>query len=207
MRRPVLLPSLIVLLLAGRVAAAEDDPLAAIRARAAQVAALRVPFSQEKRLAILDQPLVSQGMLELDRRAHAVRLSFTGSSVLALKAGRLRRWGPDGREESTGDDPALAAVVARMQALLDGDLAAVGDIFRTASVAPAEGQPGCTAVRLLPKTADLARQIERLDLVLRDADAAPVRLLLVAAGGDETDYRFAAPELLGAIAAGRFDAP
>lgn len=201
MRRllPLLLPIL--------AAAAEADPLAAIRARAAQVAALRVPFTQEKRLAILDQPLRSEGLLELDRRAHAVRLSFAGSAVLVLRDGRLRRWGPDGREESAGDDPAQAAVVQRLQALLDGDLAAVGDVFRVDAAGPDPERPGCIAVRLLPRTADLGRAIERLELSLRDADAAPVRLLLVAAGGDETDYRFAAPEAPAAIPPARFDAP
>lgn len=193
---------LLLVLLTGCLAAADPAPLLA-RLQEAQrgVATLRTTFTQEKRLALFDEPVTSQGVLEISRPETAVRWEYTGRSTLVLRQGRLRRWGADGREEPFGDDPGLAALQAQMESLLSGDWSTLGELF---TVGAATDAP---ALALTPKAASLGKYVARIDIVFRDDLLAPASVRIASADGDETLYTFAAPETGVALAAARFTGP
>lgn len=192
---------LLVLACSLALAAGEPLQLARLREAAARVASLRVEFTQEKRLALLDEPLRSAGVVEIDRARGALRWEYSGRSLLILAGDRIRRWGADGRPE-TGDDPSLQALAAQMRALLSGDWSALDRLFTVA--ADAQGAPALT---LTPRDAGLARYVEAIEVRFRDDLSAPASLVLRAPGGDATRYAFGEPQLGAAIPAARFAGP
>ena len=166
----------------------DDLPEALRRSQAAAVSipALRLPFTQIKHLAILDEPLVTPGCLEIDRVAWNLRWEFTGQAVLILSQGRLRRWGPDGKEENLRNDPAGQALGKQLQALLTGDWAPLRTLFSIA-----DGPDG--TVLFTPLTPEIARFIARLTLSFA-ASGAPTQMNIETAGGDRTEYKFSPPD-------------
>lgn len=198
---------LLLLALLGCAFTAESAPQPFTLARLAEIsqgiATLRVPFTQEKRLALFDEPVHSSGVIEISRPQAAVRWEYHGKSVLILKDGRIRRWGAEGKAETAGgDDPGGRAVQGQMQALLTGDWSALAELF-TVTPDPA----GATALILVPRSPDLAKYVARIDLVFRADLSAPQGLLVVSADGDETRYVFAAPERDVDLAPARFAGP
>lgn len=183
---------LLVLITAGAFAAepvAQPFSLQQLQEISQGIATLRVPFTQEKHLALFDEPVLSAGVIEISRPQAAVRWEYSGKSVLVLKDGRIRRWGAEGKEETVGgDDPGSRAAQGQMQALLTGDWSALAQLF---VIAP--DPHGATALSLVPKSPDLAKYIARIDLIFRADLSAPQSLTVVSADGDETRYRFAEP--------------
>src|SRR4051794_17024138 len=93
--------ALLLLVFATGIAMAGDAPPAAdpadafldkVKAGAQSVATVRVPFVQEKRLAILDEPIKSPGAIEISKPLKAVRWQFDGKSVMIFAHGKVRRW-------------------------------------------------------------------------------------------------------------------
>lgn len=193
----------------GLAAAEPSAPLPATLQRAQSaahdLAAVRLPFTQIKHLAILEEPLTTAGALEIDRQAGALRWEFTGQSVLILAKGRLRRWGPDGREEDLGNDPSAQALAGQMQALVTGDWAPLGALFALADgPAVADGQD--RTVVFTPLTPEIGRFIAKLTIAFA-ASGLPSTMQLDTAGGDRTEYRFAPPVAGWQPAAARFSGP
>lgn len=183
---------LLLILVAGRLAAGDAAPgeppvIARAAAAAARVAALRLAFTQEKRLEMLDEPLRSSGTIEIDRAHGRLRWQFERGPVLILAHGHLRRWGPDGKAEGLRDDPSLQAMQGQMQALVSGDWGVMRELFAIRAGADAD-----EAV-LVPRGTGLAAFVERIEVAFRP-DGSPRTLLLVAAGGDRTAYAFTEPE-------------
>ena len=182
--------------------AAEPLTLERLRAAGAGLTTLRVPFTQEKHLAILDEPVVTQGVLEISRPLQAVRWEFTGRSVLLFAHDHVRRFGAEGKEEAGGRDPGLQSMAGQMRALLSGDWTPMKELFDIA--ADADGTPRLV---LTPRTPDLARYLSRLEIRFRADLSAPESILLVANGDDRTEYRFAPPQAGAAIPPARFEQP
>ena len=185
-----------------RAASAEPLTLERLRAAGAGMTTLRVPFTQEKHLAILDEPVVTQGVLEISRPLQAVRWEFTGRSVLLFAHDHVRRFGAEGKEELGGRDPGLQSMAGQMRALLSGDWTPMKELFDLA--ADADGTPRLV---LTPRTSDLARYLTRLEIRFRADLGAPESILLVASGDDRTEYRFAPPQAGAEIPAARFERP
>jgi len=201
MPRSVALLLVVATLAAGEVTG--EPLLDRLHAASQALPSLRVAFTQSKLLALFDEPVVTRGVIEIDRRIGALRWEFTGHSVTVLKDGRLRRWGAEGREEAAAErDPGMPAMLGQMRALLSGDWRTVQDLF-TLTADPA----GASALTLVPKDAAIARYIARITVRFRADLAAPESLRLEAAGGDATDYTFAVPEPGALIAATRFERP
>ncbi|MBA3848326.1 MAG: outer membrane lipoprotein carrier protein LolA [Planctomycetes bacterium] len=193
--------SLLLSLIVAAVVAAEPFTLERLAAISRDIATVRIPFVQEKRLAILPEPVTAEGAIEISRPQAAVRWEFTGRSLMVLADGRIRRWDDRGREQ-VGDDPSLEALGAQMRALLSGDFASLGELF---IVTPdADGAPALT---LTPKRAELKRYIERIELRFRADLSAPQELVIVAPGDDLTTYRFAEPQVGIELPAARFAGP
>jgi hypothetical protein len=164
------------------VAAEAPGPLART-AQGATAPAQRLTFVQTKHLAILDQPLVSPGVIEIDRRHGRLRWEFTGQAVLILADGRLRRWGADGQEEDLDANPSSAALIDQFQALLSGSWATLDELFAISE------SPDGTTILLTARSPDLARHVSALTVVVDEA-GLPRSLTLDAAGGDRTEYAF-----------------
>jgi hypothetical protein len=185
--------------------AGADAPFSLAKLQAARPAftTVRIPFVQEKHLAILDEPVICTGVIEMNHRLGAVRWEYTGRSVLIFRDGKLRRWGAEGKEETMGaKDPSLQSMASQMRAFLDGDWTPMQGLF---TIAPEPG--GATTLIFTPRTPDLAKYITRLVIHFRDDLSAPETILLVAAGDDRTEYRFEAPQAGIAIAEERFLKP
>jgi hypothetical protein len=208
----ILLLALVALLVAGsRAAGAAEEPpahplftLERLEEAGRHFKTLRVAFVQEKHLAILDEPVVNRGVLEISRPLGAVRWEFTGRSVLIFKDGKLRRWGAEGKEESLdgGKDPSIQSMASQMHSFLDGKWGAMKDIF---AITP--DPSGLPELTFTPLSGDLKKYLTKLVIRFRDDLSAPQSMLLVANGDDRTEYRFAPPEVDVEIAAARFSGP
>src|SRR5687768_3516283 len=133
-----MLRTILLLALAAALVAAEPLTFARLQAAAQTTRTLRLPFVQEKDLALFDEPVRTPGVIEIDRVAGALRWEFTDRAVLILRGGTLRKWGADGKPESGPDrDPGLAAMSGQMQALLSGDWRTVEEFF-TVAIDPTE---------------------------------------------------------------------
>ena len=178
---------IVLLVLFGLASAVEPaGPLARAQASAA-TPAVRLTFVQTKQLAMLEQPLVTAGVVEIDRAQARLRWEFTGQAVLILADNRLRRWGADGREEDLSANPSATALIGQFQALLSGSWATLGDLFTISE--SADG----TAILLRAKTPDLGRFVSAITVVVDDA-GFPQSLTLAADTGDSTVYTFAAAD-------------
>lgn len=184
-------------------AAGEAFSFARLTAATTSIPTVRVTFTQEKHLAILDEPVVTKGLIEISRPLHAVRWEFTGKSVLVYKDGQLRRWGAEGKEESIGTkDQGVKSLAQQMEAMLDGKWDAMAEIF---TVTP--DPSGAPLIIFTPKTPDLARYLTRLEVRFRDDLTAPERMLMITAGDDRTDYRYDPPQLAVDLPVERFTKP
>lgn len=194
---------LLLFVLASAASAAEPFSFARLTAATTAVATVRVTFTQEKHLAILDEPVIAKGLIEISRPLRAVRWEFLGKSVLVFKDGHVRRWGAEGKEESVSSkDQGVQSLAKQMEAMLDGKWDAMAEIF-TVTLDPT----GAPAITFTPKTPDLARYLTRLEVRFRDDLSAPERMLMVAAGDDRTEYRYDAPQLSVDLPVERFTKP
>ncbi len=189
---------LLVALIAMPAAELPSDALERTKAAASQAQAVRLTFVQTKHLEMLDQPLVSTGAMEIDRRGGRMRWQFDHGATLILVGGKLRRWGADGKEENLGNDPAAQAMVGQMQGVLSGNWTVLGDLFTIHSDAQ--------HIEGLPRAADLARYLERM-LITVAADGSPQKIELFAHGGDCTTYDFGAADTTWLPRPERFSGP
>src|SRR3954469_5393764 len=181
--------------------AAEPFTLARLHELSQRATTVRLPFIQEKRLAIFPEPVVAKGAIEMNRPLAAIRWEFSGRSLIILKDGRIRRWDDQGHEQ-VGDDPSLEALGGQMRAMLTGDFAVLEDLF---VVTPDPG--GAPALSLTPRKKELARYLTRIGLRFRDDLSAPQELRIVAPGDDVTTYRFGEPEVGIDLPPARFAGP
>jgi hypothetical protein len=180
---------------------AVDAFLAKVKEGGKDIATVRVPFVQEKHLAILDEPITSPGAIEISRPLKAVRWEFTGKSVMIFAHGKVRRWGAEGKEESA-NDPNLKSFHDQMEAFLDGDWSGLRKAFDVA-VDPA----GAPTMTLTPHSKDLAKYIQSIRIRFRPDYTAPAEMKLTATGGDETTYVFGEPVVGATLPEARFAGP
>jgi|GEM_PF-3465806 hypothetical protein len=165
---------------------------------------MRVAFTQEKHLAILDEPVINKGVLEINRDLGAVRWEFTGRSVLIFKDDKLRRFGAEGKEETVagGKDPSIQTMATQMRSFLDGKWGGMQELF---VITPdPDGAPELT---FTPRSQDLKKYLTKLVIRFRDDLSAPQSMLMIANGDDRTEYRFERPEVDIEIPSARFSKP
>ena len=95
--------------------------LAKVAAGERGITTVRIPFVQEKHLAIMDDALTCDGVIEINRTLGAVRWEFTGKSLMIFGHGKIRRWDASGKQESVPNDPNLKPFQDQMQAFVSGD--------------------------------------------------------------------------------------
>ncbi len=202
----VLLALSVAVVARGEETTAKPEPfsLEKLQEKGKQFKTLRVTFVQEKHLAILDEPVINKGVLEVSRPLAAVRWEFTGRSVLLFKDGKMRRFGAEGKEETVagGKDPSVQSMANQMRAFLDGDWGPMKAIF---TITPDPG--GAPELTFTPIGADLKKYITKLVIRFRDDLSAPQTMLMVATGDDRTEYRYDPPQVDVEIPAERFVKP
>jgi hypothetical protein len=205
MRRIFLLLALAALAAAGdapQVSEATRAFLVKVNAGAKDVSTVHMPFTQEKHLAIMDEPIVSPGLLEISKPQGAVRWEFTGKTLMIFAHGKARRWGAEGKEETIPNDPNMKSFQDQMQAFLSGDWSGLEKAFELKP--DPDGKPILT---MTPHSEQVRKYIDHITLVFRDDFTAPHEMRLAATGGDETVYRFADPQVNVDIPAARFAGP
>lgn len=165
--------------------------LAAVKEAGAGLRTLRLPFVQEKKLALFEEPLLTPGLVEVSRPLAAVRWEFTGQVALLLRDGVIRRVNLEsGLEESLGAREANRALGQQMRSMLSGDWSSLTTDY---TVTPDPG--GQPLVTIEPKDAGLRQFVSRLVLRFRPDLRAPAELRLETPSGDRTTYRFGEPEV------------
>jgi hypothetical protein len=204
--------SLVLMALGASPLLAADGPppqSAAVQAFLTKVSAgekgittVRIPFVQEKHLAIMDDTLTSNGVIEINRTLGAVRWEFTGKSLMIFGHGKIRRWDAQGKQESVPNDPNLKPFQDQMQAFVTGDWTPLEQAF-TLTPDPAGG----AVLTLTPRSPQLAKYLSQIEMHFRDDFTAPKQLRMVASGGDETIYKFSDPQIGVDLPAARFEKP
>jgi len=160
--------------------------LEALMQRMSSTTGVRAEFREEKLLALLEAPLVSEGMLYFVPPARMARItSRPGVSALVIDGGRLSY-----SDEAGASDVDLAgnrvarALVENFVVLFSGDLVALRDRYDVAF--SAEGTRW--RMRLSPKAPSLARFIASIEL--RGVGPAFEEMAVREADGDRTVTRF-----------------
>jgi len=182
--------------------ASADDLMSRLQQASQQVHRVRLRFEQHKDLALFDAPVITPGVIELDREHGCLRWEFTGRTVLILAHGAVHKWSADGREEIGFErDPSLQAMRGQMQALLTGDWSTVRALFSIREAGDGLG------LILTPSEPALAKYLSTVTIRFRADLSAPESLVLEAAGGDRTDYHFAVPDIDPVLDPARFTGP
>lgn len=165
-----------------------EEVLAGLKAKAQATGTIRSRFVQEKRLAMLARPLVSEGLFFF-RRPDALRWEYTAPvrSYLVMHAGRSRRYSElSGQTVSAeaGADPLAAMMAAQLLAWATFDLARLEGQY---AMALESADP--VVLRLDPKGASNGF-IDHLRVAFTPDASSVASIELFEPGGDLTRLTF-----------------
>ena len=193
-RRSALRLALLALLTAASVGAGAQPPaipsgpltLAALMQRMASTTGVRAEFREEKILALLEAPLVSEGMLYFVPPSRMARItSHPGASTLVIDGGALSYTDEAGASDvDLSGNRVARSVVENFVVLFGGDLAALRERYQVGF--SAEGTRW--RMQLLPKAAPLSQFIASVEL--RGDGPAMQEMVIREADGDLTTTRF-----------------
>ncbi len=171
----------LLMLVAALAGAGWTESWEAIRAAAAGIDTVQSPFTQEKHLRILAQPLISKGRI-IFQRPGKLRWEYHSPipSVLIMKEKAFHRYQKiDGQwvEDTAGGVSAMSVVVEEITGWLNGE-------FDDSPFFKAELEPGRQIV-LRPRDASMARIIQQIVLSLGDQ---PGVIKAVAIHESDTSY-------------------
>lgn len=186
----------LVLLLAAPLGAQEPPPpageLSALLARFKGLQGLKARFREERRLALLEAPLVDEGWLHFappaeGRPARLARhVDTPAPQSVVIEGGRLSTWdGKERREVALDRSPVANQLVAGFLLILAGDEPGVRRLYEVELVKEPEER---WRLVLRPRAAPLKDAIVRLEFTGKELVVE--KLLLVETGGDETETRF-----------------
>ncbi len=179
MRRRGLLASLLLPL---RATAQEATWLDALMRRMAGMSARQADFTEEKRIAALQAPLVSRGRLLYRRPDHLEQITAAPRpETVVIDADRLTvtTGGEPARTMSLDAAPALAGLVEGIRGVLAGDLPGLGRFYRIA----AQGDLDAWRLILTPLGAPLARVLRSVTI---EGGGADIRLVAIAQANGDT---------------------
>lgn len=167
-----------------------QDPLSDLPALLAQFRAVRgltARFREEKRIALLEEPLISEGVLHFSPPARLARLvERPAAAAMVLDGDALRLTDARGTERiDLQRMPVVRAFVDAFRAVLAGDAAALDRAFRTRLRREADGS---WTLGLSPRVRAVARAIRWIELSGRDVRIARLRIIEVS--GDESRTTF-----------------
>jgi hypothetical protein len=165
---------------------ASDSDLASILAAFAAVPGLTARFREEKQIALLEAPLVSEGVLHFAPPDRLARRQESPEPSLIVLAGSTM-WLQTETESQRIDlvsQPLVGAVVASFRALLAGDRAELDRIYAMDIARSDDGW----RVGLTPRDEILRRAIERVEIRGRGITVESLRV--AETSGDTTTLRF-----------------
>jgi outer membrane lipoprotein-sorting protein len=160
--------------------------LDALLASLAAVPGVSARFREEKQIALLDAPLISEGTLHFAPPDRLAREQTQPERSRVVLAGTTM-WIATDLEAQRIDlvsQPLVGAVVASFRALLAGDRAALASLYEIALTRDGEAW----TVVLAPRDTALRRAIERVEI--RGRSAVVEALRVQDASGDTTTLRF-----------------
>lgn len=183
-------------LLAGPAAA--QEPVAApvastpaleqLLARFAAMSGLSAKFREEKRMALLAAPLVSEGTLYFAPKGRLARhITAPAPATVLIDEGSLRFADAGGTETmSLTQNPVVRLFVDSFVKIFAGDRVALERMYTMELAALPAAADGVArwSLRLRPRVAPMTQIIERLELVGHDVALESMRVVEV--GGDET---------------------
>lgn len=190
-RRPtwVALSAALVCLFASASAGAQTAPLDALLTRMAGISAFECRFHEEKRIALLSSPIVTDGTIHYVRPGRmARRVSVPATQVMLIEGTRLRMW--DGsREESIdlAEQPVVRSFVDSVISLLAGDRAALERSYTLALSSSTEGH----VLTLTPRARPLSQFITSIRFSLSPTYDL-TRMEMNEVSGDSTITTFSA---------------
>lgn len=147
-------------------------------------------FEEEKTTALLDAPLSSSGRLVFSPPDHLLRRvaePYPSEIVVTGRTVEIRSGGTTQRIDLAAE-PAIRPLVESILWVLAGDRAAIERAYRPTFEVDAERW----TLRLEPKEARLSALLR--EMRIEGIGAAPERLLVVEATGDQTTTRFLDPD-------------
>lgn len=162
---------------------AEPDEIDRLLARFQRVEALSAHFREEKRMAMLKAPLVSEGDLYYQKpRLLARHTRVPAPSSLLLSGGSLSFGrGEDVQSVSLQSQPAVAVLVDAFVGVLSGDRKA---LEQSATLSLTMGQGDSFHIVITPSKAPLSQLVRTIEL--DGAGSSLTRMRLVDVSGDET---------------------
>ena len=172
---------------------AQDDPPLELESLAAEFAAmpgLSARFREEKHLALLQEPLVSRGVLYFARPRRLVRhMHEPVASTLLVQGEQIAFSGAHGiRTLDLAESPTLLALVDSIRLLLAGDVEALRESFRVEFESAGDSDERAWEIRLEPLPPPVREVIASIAIAGRGR--TPLELRVVETGGDETLTRF-----------------
>lgn len=164
------------------------SPVGALLARFQRMRGLSASFREERRLALLDVPLVEEGRMYFAPPGRLARhVDRPAPSSLVIEQGRLRLWdGKTTRELALDRSPVARELVAGFLLILAGDEPGLRKLYEIElSALPGEDH---WRLVLRPRQKPLSDAIARLEFTGRGLVVE--KLLLVETGGDETETTF-----------------
>lgn len=143
---------------------ASAQSLDALFSRMSSIEGLQCHFREEKRIALLSTPIVTEGDIHYVRPGRlARRVSTPSPQVILIEGASLRMW--DGTREERLDltsQPVVRSFVDSIVALLAGDRAALERSYRLAIAAEGEGY----VLTLTPRAAPLTEFLTSIRFTL-----------------------------------------
>jgi outer membrane lipoprotein-sorting protein len=178
------------LALASSVAAADGFTVASLLGQLAAVESAQARFTEERRMALLDEPLITEGTLSYEAPDRLIRQDLAPKAALYEIDAEGVTVVSDGQELRLAlrDEPVLQASIGPLLAALAGDVARLERDFALA----VQGSANDWTMTLEPKTAELqeilasitlggqAGQIQRIDMQEDDGDEVLMRLTYAA---------------------------
>jgi hypothetical protein len=171
-------------------ATTDADPVELLAARFAAMPGLSARFREEKHLALLRAPLLSEGRLYFAPAGYLLRHvdSPIPSSVL-IRDGRLSM--VTGQSHSSIDlesNPAVRVFVDSLRLFLSGDLAALRVLYRVEMLSFETGEQDAWTLSLEPLQSVLRSSLKSIELRGNGSRLGELRVL--EAGGDLSITRF-----------------
>ena len=169
-------------------AAAPEAELGALLRRFKGLPGLAARFREERRLALLEEPLVDEGRLYFAPPGRLARhVERPSPSAVLIEERRLRLWdGKETREVPLDKSPVARELVAGFLLILAGDEPGLRRLYEV-ELRRLEGEDRWRLV-LRPRAKPLLDAIARLEFV--GQGLVVERMLLVETGGDETETTF-----------------
>jgi outer membrane lipoprotein-sorting protein len=160
--------------------------LASVLQQLSQIEALSANFREEKRMALLAQPLISEGSLHYERPRKLARHSERPRASSMVLSGDVLTFGDRQRSESIGlsSQPALRVLVDTFVSVLAGDRAALERVAEVSLEPTSSGY----RIRVVPKDAGVKRLVQ--SMTFEGQGALLSRMEVLDATGDRTSTTF-----------------